>query len=761
MTKSAEEKLTFGSGENRMVVRVLANGIFNIRTETATDTLTTAELVSKNCSFQLEETDEHLTIKTLLAALQIEKETLLVTLLDNAGRSIVRDHVKNLKKPHDSYCYKEIKDEELFFALGEKTGFLNKKGERYRFWNYAEPFHFTPIADEMYQSIPFLICKGHGYCYGIYYDNSFDSFFDIGKENRDYLYFGSDGGQCNYYLFYGESVKEVVNLYTSITGRTALPPMWSLGYHQSRWSYFPDQRVLELARTFREKHIPCDSIHLDIDYMDNYKIFTFNEEKFPEPERFFDELNGMGFKMITIVDPGVKKEEGYKVYEQGAENGYYIKNPSGEDFVGDVWPGGCAFPDFTNKNVRSWWAGLNVELLQKGVKGIWNDLNEPSILVQPHTIPKDVLHQSDEGVKSHGEVHNLYANYEALATLEAFRAFDPSQRPFILSRAGFAGIQKYAAIWTGDNTSSWDQLLLSIPMFLNLGLSGVPFVGADVGGYAGDCSEELLIRWMQLGAFTPLFRNHSRKETVFQEPWAYGERAERIIKKFIELRYRLLPYFYSLFRQSHEQGFPILRPLFFDHESDKNTYGISDQFMIGEHILAAPVYLPGQNQRSVYLPEGVWYNYWTNEIVEGGRCTIEMSPLDTMPIFIKAGSVIPEFPVMNYVGEKPIEEITLHVYPGQGSFCYYEDDGVSNGYLNGAYKKIEFYTNTVEDLFEIRAVPVHKGFEGANRFRIMIHGMKNVSQVVLNNEPIEFTNVDSGLQVKVVNTDSFMLQVIN
>jgi alpha-glucosidase len=733
--------ISFGTVENKgIIVRLINDSVVNVRAMEAVDTIATRGMKRNEIRFKLSETEDDYLVETERLIVKVHKKNLLITFLDLEGKVINEDHKKNLESETPASCYKVLKENEQIFGCGEHAGFINHRGKKVKFWNYAEPKHFNTISNEMYQSIPFYISKDNETVYGLFYDNSFRSSFDFGVESEEYISIGADGGELIYYFIYGKSIKEVLGLYSGLTGTSPMPPLWSLGYHQSKWSYYPENRVYEVANTFREKNIPCDSIHLDIDYMDNYKIFSFNQDRFPNPKKMFTDLNEMGYKMIAIVDPGVKREAGYDVYEQGQENGYFCKYPNGEDFIGDVWPGGCAFPDFTNPDVRNWWAGLNKEFLELGLKGIWNDLNEPSILVEPHTMSNDVIHRTEQGDKSHAEIHNLYANYEAMASWSGWEEFEPHARPFILSRAGFAGIQKYAAIWTGDNTSSWDALLVSIPMFINLGLSGIPFVGADVGGYAGDCSEELLIRWTQLGAFTPLFRNHTRKEVRDQEPWAYSEKGEAIMRKFIQLRYKLLPYLYTAYRETHEKGYPLLRPMLFNYENDKNTHGISDQFMIGDHLIVAPIYMPGQNYRAVYLPEGVWYDYWSNEQYQGGQFIVANALMDSMPIFVKSGGVIPEYPVMNYVGEKDVDELTLNVYFGDGEYIYYEDNGTDKDYLDEKFNKTLITANKGESEFTIDISSQFTGYDSkVTTYRFILNGFDSVSNITVNGKEVPFS----------------------
>lgn len=607
--------------------------------------------------------------------------------------------------PGEFSILNEMPPDEHYFGFGEKAGRFDKRGANLVMRN-RDAYTYNRATDPLYLSIPFFLALRKGIAYGFFLDSSYESCFDM----RAGMRISSKGkglSEVVYYLIFGPTPADVVRKYTELTGRAPLPPLWALGYHQSRWSYQSEAEVLEIAREFRRKQILCDAIHLDIHYMDGYRCFTWHPKRFPNPERMLRELGNLGMRVVAIIDPGIKADPGFWVYTEGVRKDYFVKRKDGSLFVGYVWPGKCVFPDFTRPEVRMWWAGLHQSLLDKGVAGVWNDMNEPTYNLFAPSFPpafqllgnilQPVLERifpiktNDAAFYDGGKntpfdgVRNVYATLEARATEEAFKSFAKGKRPFILSRSGFAGIQRHAAIWTGDNISTWDHLKLSIEMLLNLGLSGMPFVGADIGGFSplalrkpflARCSPELYARWIQVGIFYPFCRTHSSNLSGRREPWRFGEGVEEIARRYIELRYRLLPYLYSLFWEHTRNGMPVMRALFLHYPNDENCYR-GDQFLFGPSVLVAPVCEKGAIEREVYLPEGEWYDYWTGEKRPGETRLIAGAPLERIPIFIKAGAIIPTWPPMNFVGERPINRVPLEVYPGNGEFLWYEDDGES------------------------------------------------------------------------------------
>ncbi|MGB4660564.1 MAG: TIM-barrel domain-containing protein, partial [Mobilitalea sp.] len=453
---------------------------------------------------------------------------------------------------------------------------------------------------------------------------------------------------------------------------------------------------------------------MDIDYMDHYKVFTFDERCFPEMKNIIQNLSDQGFKIVTIIDPGVKIEKGYFMYEEGIKNDYYAKDNIGNVYENAVWPGPSVFPDFSEEETREWWGDKQKLLLDKGIRGVWNDMNEPASF--QGELPDDVQFKDEGRGADHRKIHNVYGHLMAKATFEGIRKHD-LRRPFIITRACYSGSQKYSTAWTGDNHSIWAHLQMAIPQLCNLGMSGMAFVGTDVGGFGSDCTAELLSRWVQVGCFSPLFRNHSAMGTRRQEPWAFDANTLEINKKYIKLRYRLLPYLYDLFWECQKEGLPVLRPLVMEYQQDEKTKEMNDEFLLGSSILVAPVVNQGQRVRMVYLPQGQWVDFWTKEVVQGENYLLREAPLDTCPIYIKSGSIIPNYPEIHYVGEKEIEELTLDIYPGVCEYHHFQDNGEDYDYQQGIYNE---YCFTLNEKRELTIELSHQGYEKVYQsFRIL------------------------------------------
>lgn len=582
--------------------------------------------------------------------------------------------------------------DEKFFGCGEKTSPLNKRGSTTTFWNTDDPGH-TYATEAIYVSIPFLISTRPGTHYGIFWDNTHKTRFNLGQtpDEKSYI-LESDAGEIDYYFFAGDSIHEVVRGYTELTGRMWMPPKWALGYQQCRWSYMSADEILDVAKNFRKRKIPCDVMYCDIDYMDGYRVFTWNRKNFPKPGEMTKQLAKMGFKLVTIIDPGVKNDDAYFVCREGKEKEMFLENPAGGWFLGNVWPGECVFPDFTCERVRQWWGLLQKGLVDDGVAGFWNDMNEPVAKGHPgETMPDDIIHEYDGHRSLHARAHNVYGFNMARASHEGLRKLRPNERPFVITRAAYAGIQRYSMVWTGDNQSLWEQLAVSIPECINLSLSGVAFCGPDVGGFGRNCTGELLARWTQTGAFFPFFRNHTAWHTRAQEPWAFGKEIENICRQAIALRYRLLPYFYNLFHEAVRDASPVMRALFWEFPDDANGYAVDDQFLLGPALLVAPVIKPGATQRAVYLPAGAdWYEFDTKRKHAGGQYVTAKAPLNKIPLYVRAGSILPTTKPIQHTGEK-VSEIILDVYPGSKTAGHlYEDDGESFAYERGKYSYTEF-----------------------------------------------------------------------
>ncbi len=640
---------------------------------------------------EFEQDERSITVTLKECAVRITKSPLRISFLNPQGEVINQDDpAKGMGWDGGQVrVWKSMPEDELYYGFGEKTGMLERRDLAVTNWNTDIPA-YTPGTDPVYQSIPFFLGMRSGKFYGIFFDNTFRSSFDMGKESARYYSFGADGGTIDYYFMCGPSPKKVIERFTELTGRMNLPPKWAIGYQQCRWSYYPESKVRDIAGNFRRRGIPCDVIYLDIDYMDGYRCFTWNKQNFPDPKKMLTDLAADGFKIVTIIDPGIKQDSAYWVYKEGSKGKHFVLNPDSSLFIGPVWPGQCAFPDFVNTQARLWWGSLYKDLVNIGVKGFWNDMNEPSVFDVPSkTFPLDVRHNVDGDIRTHAEIHNVYGMQMARGTYEGLRRLDPDERPFVLTRAGYAGTQRYSAAWTGDNVSSWEHLAMAIPMCLNFGLSGQPFVGPDIGGFIGTPTGEMYTRWLQYGVFLPLCRSHSVKGSIDKEPWVYGEEYEKINKKFIQLRYRLLPFLYTEFYKASVSGIPIMRPLMLEFPGDRTTYRIDTQFMVGEDILVSPVLEAGSKTRWMYLPKGERYDFWTRQKMEGGRWIDAKAPLDVLPVFVRAGAVVPMQQVVQYTDQAPADPLTFEIFPSaEAKGICYEDDGISFAYQDGKYRTV-------------------------------------------------------------------------
>jgi len=592
---------------------------------------------------------------------------------------------------------KKLGFQEHFYGLGEKAARLDKRRGSFVNWNSDTP-GYTEGKDPIYQTIPFYIGLEKGRAYGIFFDNTFRSYFNFGMNSQERIWFGAEGGELNYYFFYGPSIKKILSRYAELTGHMPLPPLWALGNQQSRWSYYPDSVVEDVVREYRRRDLPLDAIHLDIHYMNGYRVFTWDQKRFPDPKALLDKLKLQGVKVVTIVDPGVKyqpqnsspKEPPYYVFDQGLARNFFQRRRNGDLFIPRVWPGESVFVDYTLPEARQWWGDLHKVYVDNGVAGIWNDMNEPADFVdQSGKNQLDVI-SNDEGEKSsHARNRNVFALLMARATYEGLLKLRPDERPYVITRAAYAGIQRYSTMWIGDTNSTWDALSLSIPMFASLGLSGEPFVGGDVGGFIGRADGEFLVRSYQVSFLVPFCRNHKTIDGYDQEPWRFGKFYEDVIRKYLKLRYRLLPFLYTTLEEAHRTGVPVFRPLVLNFQNDESTYNLDDQFMVGSDLLVAPVLKSGLTRRLVYLPEGIWYDYWTRKRYTGGTMIQFEAPLETVPLFVRGGASIPTGPDMSYVGEKPLSP-TFVIYPDQNNSAQatlYEDDGRSPAYKNGVFRR--------------------------------------------------------------------------
>ncbi len=616
--------------------------------------------------------------------LELNLKNACLSFFDKNSKLISRDALSTRWTGTEVTVCKELMQDEKFVGLGEKTGPLNRRGNAYVNWN-TDKFGYAVDEDPLYLSTPFYIGIHNGLVYGIFVDNSHKTTFNFGASTDRFSWFSAEDGLMNYYFIYGNTVADIIEDYTWLTGRMKLPPLWSLGFQQCRYSYYPDSEIYQLAQTFREKKIPCDVLYLDIHYMQDYKAFTFHEERFPEPAKMIAHIRESGFKTAVILDPGIKVEKGYPPYDSGISEEVFVKYPDGENYTGEVWPGKSHFPDFTAAKVRKWWQRLLPFYADLGIKGFWNDMNEPAAWGQ--CLP-NFLEFDFEGQKTtHREARNVYGMQMARATAEGVHSCNPSERPFVLTRAGFSGIQRFSAVWTGDNVSSDEHLMAGVRLVNSLGLTGISFCGNDAGGFVGEASPELYARWISVAAFQPFFRAHSNVNTRDAEPWSFGEIVEQIARNYIGLRYKLMPLIYSLMRESSVNGMPLCRSFVFEHPHHENTYReeFQHQFFMGRDLMVCPLE-SAEKFLKIWLPPGLWFNFWTGEELKGDREIIVEAPLWKLPVFVRAGALIPMQELSQHLDEKP-KSLILHVYgKGSSTFSFYQDDGASYNYENKDYK---------------------------------------------------------------------------
>ena len=653
---------------------------------------------------------------------------------------------------------KKLGFDEHFYGLGEKAARLDKRRGFFVNWNSDTP-GYTEGRDPIYQTIPFYLGLQNSAAYGIFFDNSYRSYFEFGRWSQERIWFGAEGGELNYYFFYGPSIKKILNRYADLTGHMPLTPLWSLGVQQCRYSYYPESVVEEVVRQYRERDLPLDVIYLDIHYLNGYRVFTFDPSRFPNPQGLIERLGKQGVKTVVIVDPGVKyqppgpavgpmnaakpelapQDQRYYVFDQGTERNYFQRRRNGQLFIPRVWPGDSVFVDFTLPDARRWWGDLHRAYTDNGVAGIWNDMNEPADFVDQTGKNQIDVVSYDEGENStHAKNRNVFALLMARATYEGLARLQPGRRPFVVTRAAYAGIQRYSTMWTGDSNSTWDSLALNVPMFTTLGLSGEPFVGSDVGGFIGRANGELLVRSYQIGFLAPFFRNHHAIDGYDQEPWRFGKYYEDIIRKYLKLRYQLLPFLYTTLEAAHRTGVPLFRPLMLNYQDDSNTYNLDDQFMIGDDLLVAPIVKPDLTSRLVYLPKGTWYDFWTNKKYDGGTMIRVDAQLETVPMFVRGGAVIPMGPEMRYVGERPFDPITFAIYPDEKGFAsatLYEDDGNSLAYQRSGFRRTKLEVRRVAQAYVVKTSAPEGDYKpGARKFVFLIKPMATARTVSVSDE---------------------------
>jgi alpha-glucosidase len=639
--------------------------------------------------FTVTEYKNKITLATDSLTLSISKQPVRVALYNKAGQLINSDDKDFGTSWIDDEIttYKKLLPNEKFIGLGEKTGSLNRRGSGYSHWNADVPGYILS-ADPLYSTIPFYIGIHDSLVYGVFLDNSSKTHFNFGASQERFSSFATENGDMNYFLIYHSSIASIISSYTWLTGRMPMPPLWSLGFQQCRWSYYPQSEVLTLAQTFRDKNIPCDVIWFDIHYMERYKVFTWDTDRFPDPKGMLTKMDQLGFKNVVIIDPGIKVEKDYPAYEDGLQKNHFIKYPDGTVYSGQVWPGWCTFTDYTSPQARIWWGDLFKEHVDEGIDGFWCDMNEFATWGQK--APNNLQFAGDGYPITHKMAHNIYGLQMARATYDGAKKLLNGRRPFVLTRAGYSGLQRYTAIWTGDNVGSDDHMLLAVRMVSSLGVSGVAFAGADVSGFVTDATPELYARWMSMAAFSPFYRSHKAYGLRDSEPWSYGEDIEHIVSKYVQLRYRMLPYLYSSFYTATQTGMPVQRTLAIDYPMDEKIYygEYENEFMSGPALLVAACRSTAR-ATNVYLPKGNWYDFNTDKKYAGNTQFYSDAALDKLPVFVKEGSFIPMQSLIQTTVQKPTDTLVLHVYYSSidNQFTYYEDAGDRYDYQSGGYYK--------------------------------------------------------------------------
>lgn len=584
-------------------------------------------------------------------------------------------------------------DRDRLYGLGDKAAHLNRRDYEYISWNTDDPTEHNETYKSLYKSINYLLVNHHGTeYYGMFYPSSYKCVFNLGRYSKKFFYIGSKQGEYDYFLFLGDSPKEITANYTELVGRPLFTTRKMLGYHQSRWSY-DEKEMQEIRAKSKEYGLPLDYIHLDIDYMDHYKVYTVSDSYLSDLRALSENFAEDGIGLITIMDPAVKAEEGYPLYDELTKQGGFAKK-DGEDYINVVWPGESKYPDYFKPDAEAYLTKVTKEFVKKyRLEGIWCDMNEPASFRGP--LPDDVEFSDGTNTYYHDEVHNLYAEYMARCVAAAFE--EENRRPTVITRAAFATTSPFTTSWNGDNQSLWEHLGVSLPQVMTMNLCGFAVNGVDIGGFGNEATKELVIRWLEANVFSPFFRNHSAKNTRYQEPYAFDEETLRIYRKFLQLRYDFLPYLYDLLRGANAEGVPMYRPLFYDYPADERVKELNDEVMVGSYVLLAPVVRQGERSRLVYLPEGSWIDYFTGKEYQGGQEYIVPMSLAETGVFVKAGTMLPMFRNVCHIRKQELTTLHLYLAPWaegeeirESSYIHYEDDGASLDYKKGVYNEYEF-----------------------------------------------------------------------
>jgi alpha-glucosidase len=766
-----ERGIVMNVGDERFRVEVVRADVLKLAISQAgrfdeQPTFAVAVSAGEPVPFEIEDADSSVTLRTAALRLVVTKRAFGLAAYRADGSVIFEDEKdeqgqsRGFLQLNDCFAVsRSMGPHDPVYGLGQKTGQSNRRGRKLVLWNTdilapdvlrqqrvfeadVKLHGKDPKFDPYYTSIPFfyharLDAHGDAKVAGFFIDNGYKASFDFTQRDRyRYLFCG---GQYTEYVFAGPEVPQILEAYTALTGRMQPPPLWSLGHHQCQWKDYDQDEFVAVGREYRERQLPCDSLWLDIGYMDGYRVYTWDKQRFRDVPKMMKTAQQDGFKVITIVDPGVKLDPGYSVFEDGRARGVFCKTEAGKLYVGQVWPGRTVFPDFSLEKARSFWADLTAKHLAQGIAGIWNDMNEPAT---GEVEPFSMRFERDGANHSHERFHNQYGLLMAMATVEGFRRFDGDTRPFVLSRAGFAGIQRYAAQWLGDNFSDWEHLAMSLPMATGLSLSGQPFIGADIPGFAGTPNPEMAVRWFQYGTLTPFSRCHAILGEPDQYPWSFGNAVEKLVRASLDLRYKLLPYLYAKFWDAHETGAPIQRPLLYDFQHDATARDTDDQYLLGDALLVAPVLKAGQTARSVYLPAGTWYDWHSGQVHAGETYVTTSAPLERIPLFARGGSVIAcHAQKLQSTAEHQAEKLELHWFAPRANGEYrstlHEDDGKTKAHEKGAFLRTTFTSLRRGGELCLRATVTGQGYPEHRRRRLslVLHG--SIQEIELNGHQLQ------------------------
>ena len=598
-----------------------------------------------------------------------------------------------------------VRPSSAIYGLGEKALGINQRGTKSLQWNHDANGLYGPGDDPLYLNIPMYIDIQGTEGYFIFYNNPSRALFDLCASESNKVKATFENLGLEYYIGFG-NLSDLMTKYSILTGKAMLPPKWSLGFHQSRYSYMSQNEIEEVASDFKKNDLPISAIHMDIDYMDGYRIFTANKKTFPDLRALSGTLMKDDIRLVSIIDPGVKADPSYDIYHEAISKNLTVKDPAGGHLYAPVWAAMSVYPDFSIAEARNWWGSKYSYYLNNGISGFGHDMNEPAAftLWGDNTLPD----AAELAIGSHASVHNLYGLLMDKAGYDGLLRLRKEERPFILSRSGWAGVQKFAFVWTGDTASTWAEMHSSISTIINLGLSGIPLTGTDIGGFSGSPSDELFLRWFQMGTFFPFFRVHSAKGTRMREPWLFGATYMQIIRKFLKLRYKMIPFYYSLAYESHITGSPIIRPVLWeDPQYDPSADTV---FMVGESLFVSPVLTQNQKNSVIDFPGGLWYSLWDQSL----HSSIEKVNvnLDEMPVFVKAGSILPT---------EINGEIIMEVYFADD--CkgkLYMDDGA----LDPNYLLYNFSSHRKDSSFEISISIDDHGYQRLKKLRFKFFGLK-------------------------------------